>query len=177
MKATQLLIDEHKLILRALDVLDAMSTKVENAGDVDKSDIEEILQFLRWFADAHHQTKEERILFPALTEAAASQVRPVEHMILEHNHERALVEEIEKEARLSKIFTFGACANRLSSILRNHIYKEDRILFPSIDNLLTPDQDEAIVDELNRFETTFDKELLQEKVKDLRALEWKYLRR
>lgn len=133
MKTTNFLIQEHKLILRALDALDAMSASVEKNGTVESFDVGKILDFLRWFADAHHQAKEETILFPALESAAASQHRSVEHMTLEHDQERALIEEMEKDLRLANLSEFVACANRLSSTLRNHIYKEDRILFETAD--------------------------------------------
>ena len=64
MKSTEFLIKEHKLILRALDVLDAMSASIEKTETVGHPDIDKILDFLRWFADAHHQAKEETICFP-----------------------------------------------------------------------------------------------------------------
>ena len=115
MKSTQILIQEHKLILRALDLLDAISASVEKTGTVEDPDIEKILDFLRWFADAHHQAKEETILFRALKSAAASQNRSIEHMTLEHEQERALIEDMEKDLRLAKLAEFATCASRLSS--------------------------------------------------------------
>ena len=177
MKATTFLIQEHKLILRALDVLDAMSIVIEKAGTVKELDVEKILDFLRWFGDAHHQAKEETILFPALKSAAASQDRPVEHMTLEHDQERALIEDMEKDLRLTKLAEFTSCANRLSSALRNHIYKEDHILFETVDALLSSREDDALLERLTRFDTTLDKQVMEEKLKDLRSLEWKYLRK
>ena len=102
MKSTKFLMQEHKFILRALDVLDNMAAWAEKNAAIDEVDIGNILDFLRWFADAHHQTKEETVLFPALKEAAASQGRSVEHMMLEHQQERALVEQIETAARLGQ---------------------------------------------------------------------------
>lgn len=168
--------NDHKLILRALDVLDSMSGLGEElqtiAGDVSK-----ILDFLRWFADAHHQTKEERILFPALKNAVASQGRSLEHMVLEHSQERALVEDIEKDLRLAQLSGFVAAANRLSSTLRNHIYKEDRILFATADAVMTTQEDETVFEQLNKFDTALDKQLLDEKLKELKSLEWQYLRK
>ena len=113
MKATEFLIQEHKLILRARDVLDAMSIRIERTGTVEQFDVNKVLDFLRWFADAHHQVKEETILFPVLKSAALSQGRAVEHMTLEHNQERALIEDMEKDLRLAKLLEFVACANRL----------------------------------------------------------------
>src|SRR5215475_11825703 len=106
MKSTDLLMQEHKLILRALDVLDAVADSMESTGTADHMDVDKVLGFLRWFADAHHQAKEETILFPALKRAAASQERPIEHMSLEHNQERAVVEDLETDLRLAKLPEF-----------------------------------------------------------------------
>jgi hemerythrin-like domain-containing protein len=177
MKATGLLINEHKLILRALDVLDAMTGVAEKTGILDRADIDAILDFLRWFADAHHQAKEESVLFPALTRAAESQGRPVAHLMLEHGQERALVEDIEKDVRLAQFPDFVVSASRLSATLRNHIYKEDHILFETADSLLNVLEDEVVFDQLSRFDTTLDKETLDKKLEHLRSLEWKYLRK
>jgi hemerythrin-like domain-containing protein len=168
MKTTHFLIQEHKLILRILDVLDSMSASVEKTGTVEGPDVEKILDFLRWFADAHHQAKEETILFPALKRAAASQNRPVQHMTLEHDQERALIEEMEKDLRLANLSAFVACANRLSSTLRNHIYKEDRILFETADAVLSAEEDDAVFEQLSRFDTLTDKQALEERLRELR---------
>ncbi len=177
MKATNYLIQEHKIILRSLGVLDAISALIEETGKAEERDVDKILDFLRWFADAHHQAKEETILFPALKDAAVSQGRSVEHMTLEHDQERALIEDMEKDLRLTKLAEFVACATRLSSTLRNHIYKEDHILFETVDAVLSPGEDDALLERLSRFDTTLDKEVLEEKLEGLRSLEWKYLRR
>jgi len=177
MKATRFLIQEHKLILRALDVLDAMAASAEKSGTVQETDIERILDFLRWFADSHHQAKEETILFPALKAAASSQLRPVEHLTLEHHQERALIEDVEKDLRLAELSQFVARADRLSSTLRNHIYKEDHILFETVDAVLSEKEDDSVLEQLNRFDTALDKQELEDRLKDLRTLEWNYLRR
>src|SRR5215831_13957783 len=99
MKSTTHLSQEHKVILRTLDVLDAICSCVEDNYPADERDIGCILDFLRSFADAHHQAKEEAILFPALKSAAATHGRSVDHMVLEHGHERSLVEQMEKDLR------------------------------------------------------------------------------
>jgi hemerythrin-like domain-containing protein len=177
MKSTNALIQEHKVILRGLDILDAIAGSCESSGKVDEADVDHILEFLRWFADAHHQAKEETILFPALKSAATAEGRQVEHLMLEHNQERGLIESLEKDVRLGRLQEFVTCANRLSSTLRNHIYKEDTILFEAADSLLTPQQDDMCFEQLNRFETALDKRALDDRLRELHALEWKYLRK
>jgi hemerythrin-like domain-containing protein len=168
---------EHKIILRALDVLDNIATWAEKDGAVDAVDVSKVLDFFRWFADAHHQAKEDTILFPALRRATAAQDRKVEHMMLEHVQERALIEQIETAVRLARIPDFVASVDKLSSTLRNHIYKEDDILFEFTKTALKPAVDDAVVADLERFETDFDKEIRSEKLAHLRLLEWKYLRK
>jgi hemerythrin-like domain-containing protein len=177
MRSTKFLIQEHKIILRALDVLDAMSAGAEAKQKLDEADVDELLDFLRWFGDGHHQAKEETILFPALKTAAAAQARSVEHLTLEHNQERALIEELEKDARLGKLSNFVSCAGRLSSVLRNHIYKEDEILFEAADSILNTAEDDGVFQQLDHFDTDSDKRSLEEKLRNLRSLEWKYLRK
>jgi hemerythrin-like domain-containing protein len=168
---------EHKLILRALDVLDSMAVWAEKNGALDETDTDNILDFLRWFADAHHQAKEDTILFPALKRAAAAQERHVAHMMVEHEQERALIEQIEAAVRMARMPEFISCVNRLGSTLRNHIYKEDGILFEFTQSALNPVVDDAVVAQLEKFDTDLDKEILADKISRLRALEWKYLRR
>jgi hemerythrin-like domain-containing protein len=177
MKSTDFLMQEHKVILRTLDVLDAIVDSIDVTRKADQSDIDNILDLLRWFADAHHQAKEETILFPALKQAAANQDRSLEHLNLEHDQERSLVEDLEADLRLAKLPEFVARGQRLSSTLRNHIYKEDRILFETVDAVLTAEQDDAVVERLQSFDTELDKQALNEKLKHLHTLEWKYLRR
>jgi hemerythrin-like domain-containing protein len=177
MKSTNCLTQEHKLILRALDVMDAVALSIDSRRKVDEDDLDKLLDFLRWFADAHHQTKEETILFPALRAAASSEDRPIQHMLFEHNQERQSIEDLEKDLRLGNLSDFASRSNRFNSTLRNHIYKEDQILFVEADSLLNAERDDAIYEQFNRFDTALDKQMLNQKVQDLHSLEWKYLRK
>jgi hemerythrin-like domain-containing protein len=177
MKSTNFLTKEHKLILRALDVMDALAVFMDRGGKVDEEDVDRLLEFFRWFADGHHQAKEETILFPALKAAATEEERPIQHMMFEHNQERHSLDELEKNLRLGKLSDFASLANHFSSTLRNHIYKEDEILFVAADSILNVERDEAICEQLDRFDTPLDKEMLKQKVQDLHSLEWKYLRK
>src|SRR5438445_5565563 len=102
MKCTDLLIQEHKIILRAMDVLDHMATRVENSQPVAPEDVETLLRFLRGFADDHHQAQEESALFPELMRTSAWHEGPLRHMVFEHDQERSLVDGIEDALRTKK---------------------------------------------------------------------------
>ena len=171
MKCTDLLIQDHKTILRALSVLEAMASHVETDQPVDGEDVETILRFLRVFADDHHQTKEESALFPELRRSCIAGEPSVRHMLFEHDQERSLVEALEDALRTKKDTEFVYFADRFVALIRNHIRKEDTILFEIVDRQLSPEQDEKVVSELKKFATK------PEWFADLRRLEWKYVRK
>jgi hemerythrin-like domain-containing protein len=164
------LIQDHKVILRALNVLEQMAERVGNDKPVDVGDIQILLGFLRGFADNHHQTKEESALFPELMKTNANN-RALDRMIFEHDQERSLVEGLQDALSTRKGTEFVQFANSLLGILRTHIYKEEKILFPIADEVLSREQDESVCAQLNEFK--IDAGYLA----DLRRLEWSYLRR
>jgi hemerythrin-like domain-containing protein len=72
MEFSELLIKEHEPIRRAINVLEAMAGDAENGRRVNRNDVNALLIFLHYFADACHQAKEETILFPILRQSGAS---------------------------------------------------------------------------------------------------------
>ena len=58
---------------------------------------------------------------------------------------------------------------RLEALLRNHIQKEDNILFEIVERSLSTEQDEKVVSEFEKFP------IKQELFAALRNLEWKYM--
>jgi hemerythrin-like domain-containing protein len=171
MKCTDLLIQDHKIILRCLDVLQQMATCIEKDEPPAEPDVVTLLRFLRAFADEHHQAKEESALFPELLRASAAPNAPLRQMLFEHDQERSLVEGLEDSLHTKKGIEFVHFANRLTSLIRTHIYKEDNILFEIVGRSLSAEQDERIVAEFDKFQ--MNPALLA----DLRRLEWKYLRK
>jgi len=171
MKCTALLMDDHKIILRCLNILEQMATNVANAKLVDPDDLKTMLRFLRVFADDHHQAREESALFPEIMRTAQANDAAVRQMLFEHDQERSIVEALEDSLYTKQGPEFVYFANRLTALIRNHIYKEDHILFPIVDRALSAEQDENVAAELDKFQS--DSGLLA----DLRRLEWKYLRK
>jgi hemerythrin-like domain-containing protein len=171
MKGTDLLMQDHKIILRALDVVQHMAARVENNKPVAPEDVETILGFLRAFEDNYHQAKEESALFPELMRTCAGNEARLRHMIFEHDQERSLVEGLEDALHTQKGTLFVQMANSLVDLIRTHIHKEDTILFPTADESLSTEQDEYVCAQLNKFQ--IDTGYLA----DLRRLEGKYVTR
>lgn len=151
MKCTDILIQEHRIILRALEVLDKMAARTERGQPVEPEDVETLVRFLRTFADEHHQMKEESALFPELMRTTLANDGRLRQMAFEHDQERSLVEGLEEALRTRSGPDFVHFANWLATLIRTHIYKEDNILFEIAERSLSTEQDEHITAELKSF--------------------------
>jgi len=175
MKATSILMDEHRYILRALEVICEMANRVANGENVDDRDMDCVLQFLQAFGDDHHQEKEEAILFPALLGAShADEHDCLCQITFEHNQQRSLLEGIEDALRSRKGKEFVYYARRLAELVREHIKSEDEEVFKRADAILSAEEDDRIARELAAYDTPHRAERLRELLKRLEALELKY---
>lgn len=177
MKCTDLLMEDHKAILRGLGLLDEIALRVDHGERVPTEDIEGVLEFLRVFGDEYHQTKEESALFPELLRTTGSQRDPLRQMLFEHDQERSLVRGLDDALKTKRGIDFVLYANRLSALIRSHIYKEDHILFDVVERSLSDPQDDVVVAEFYRFDEDLGAATRQRLFDELHRLEWKYLRR
>ena len=91
MDAIELLMQEHQLILRSLDALDAFTVDMARGGD-DRDELSRFVRFIREFADARHHGKEEDILFEAMVAAGfPREGGPIAVMLMDHEAGRAHV--------------------------------------------------------------------------------------
>ena len=110
------------------------------------------LDFSRHFADQCHHYKEEKVLFPALEEHGIPRDGgPVGMMLLEHEEGRSYVRamfaalgQIEAGDENSREALFES-ARQYIRLLREHIQKEDDILFRMADEVIPPDEQRQLV--------------------------------
>ncbi|HEY3445863.1 MAG TPA: hemerythrin domain-containing protein [Myxococcales bacterium] len=139
------LMAEHRQIERALAALEACARQIEGGDEVAPGALSRFARFLRGYADDLHHGKEEALLFEKMIDAGFPRdAGPVAMMRLEHERGRALVRELkglgEKDAwspadrrrTVEVSFEFAA-------LLRGHILKEDRILYPMAEQRMTPE--------------------------------------
>lgn len=140
MKATEWLKRDHELIIDAILALDAAATWVQAGGCVPQDRMQRLVRFFHEFADKYHHYKEEEVLFPALLEAGMPPAGPVSVMLREHEHGRALLQQIEgalPELAVEPALDYVAH-------LSLHIRKENEILFHMADRMLAG-RDEQLV--------------------------------
>jgi hemerythrin-like domain-containing protein len=133
MEPIQLLMDEHQVILKGMDALEGY---VED-GKADAKDLACFVEFIRRFADAIHHGKEEDILFAEMEAAGfPADSGPLAVMLGEHDEGRRLTGILAGAAEAGVPWTEGPrqavrdAAHGYAALLRQHIQKEDQILYP-----------------------------------------------
>jgi hemerythrin-like domain-containing protein len=133
MTPTEVLREEHRVILRALAVLGRATDSLAAGRALPDGWWEAIIQWLRAFADRNHHAKEERYLFPALSRAGVpSEGGPVAVMLAEHVEGRGLIQALAVGENARRV----EAARAYVQLLRDHIDKENGVLFPLADAVL-----------------------------------------
>ena len=148
-KATALLSDEHRVIER---VLAALARLTEKPAAEFLAPWKQALDFIRHFADQCHHLKEEKILFLALEEhGIPSEGGPIGMMLIEHEEGRAYVramfDALGKVEAGDPSAQAVLCENakQYLRLLREHIQKEDEILFRMADEVLSADEQKKLL--------------------------------
>jgi hemerythrin-like domain-containing protein len=130
---TRLLSDEHRVILGGLDVLEGGAARLARNDALPDGWWEAMIEWLRAFADRNHHAKEEQSLFPAMVKAGVpSEGGPIAVMLEEHRQGRGFIKKMAEGAEAER----PGAARRYIRLLREHIDKEDNILFPMADSVL-----------------------------------------
>ncbi|MGB4780700.1 hemerythrin domain-containing protein, partial [Candidatus Methylomirabilis sp.] len=156
---TQILKDEHTLILEALDGLERKLAALEAGATPDRAYFEKAVRFIRTFADQCHHGKEEDLLFKTMVDRGFPlQGGPIAVMLSEHEAGRGYIREMaeasasvgQDKAAAEKIIRNGRAYIQM---LRPHIDKENMILYAMADNMLSPEDQAQMGKAFERFET------------------------
>jgi hemerythrin-like domain-containing protein len=133
MTPTAILREEHRLIRKALDILDATAAHLAAGEHVPEALWSALVHWLHAFADIRHHAKEEDLLYPAMVRAGVPyEGGPVDVMLEEHDLGRALLETMAEDRPGQRAVE----ARRYTRLLRDHLSKEDLILFPLAEEVL-----------------------------------------
>ena len=136
-KPTEILSDEHKTILTAINTLAEKCNGLESGNTLDKTFFLELVYFIRNYADKFHHAKEEDILFVEMRKSAAGlHCNPVDQMLYEHEAGRVFVRGIERSIGRGSVAGVATNSAGYAKLLQEHIFKEDNILYPMADGIL-----------------------------------------
>ena len=143
MKATEILMEEHQVIEGVLGTLEGAALAVEQNKNVRPGFFLDAADFIRGFADGCHHRKEENVLFKAMSASGIPvQGGPIGVMLAEHERGRELTRAMragaekwqngDETGRLEAL----KAVNAYAALLRQHIAKENTILFPMADRTI-----------------------------------------
>lgn len=153
MKATEILMGEHRVIERVLNALETAAQRLEEGKDLRPAFFTDAAEFIKGFADGCHHHKEEGVLFKTLVDSGfPSQGGPISVMLMEHEQGRAYTRALLEAAQ--RLAAGDAAARRevienargYASLLRHHIAKEDNILFRMADQALPPAAQDQVLE-------------------------------
>jgi hemerythrin-like domain-containing protein len=156
---TDTLVNEHRLILRMITLLEKNAALTSVGKYCNWQFYRDGIDFIRQYADRFHHAKEEDVLFKALVDnGMPKENSPVAAMLMEHDQGRVFVKGLEtavKEAQDGRTDSYQMIAEHAlgyAALLRDHIAKEDDILYPLAERVLPESVRPAILQEYQRAE-------------------------
>lgn len=183
MNSILLMVEEHTYIKRMLNVIRKASYGILKGAEIEYSDFEKMIDFVRNYADAHHHGKEEKMLFNRMVDEMGGAAEKLVRfgMLVEHDMGRLYMKDLEEalekvkkgedEAKIDVIANAVSYAN----LLFRHIDKEDNLVYPFAEKGLK----QETIDQINAECITFENEMEEKSVQKhyiqlLEQLENKY---
>jgi hypothetical protein len=155
----KLLVDDHEMIERAMDVLKKELMKMPDKPH-DSFVIRRAVDFLLEFGDQIHNRKEETVLFPLMVKHGIPEDGPIRVMLMEHESERNLlatmmtdISGLEK-ATVEEKEMFKQKGVEYLEIRANHIWKENDILFNMGRQVFQEKENQYLMEEFDRISTS-----------------------
>lgn len=159
MTPTEQLRDEHSGIKVMLNILEKICDRMEKGGEADPEQLDRILEFLRVFVDKCHHAKEEDLLFPEMERAGIPREGgPIGVMLSEHRMGRENIRGMGESAERYKGGDRAASAQFVRNarsyieLLRQHIDKEDNILYPMAEARIPEKRQQVLLEEFEKVE-------------------------
>lgn len=160
MTPTEILKNEHQVILSVMGAAEREIRSIHVTGKITTDNVEKIIDFGRVFIESCHNAKEEEYLLPKMQERGDVENRGlIKAIVDEHAEGRRLLQLAARDLAPAKACAFpsyvaGVTANLKAyiALLRAHIDKEDTVLFPLADRLLTPEDQKTILASFEKHE-------------------------
>ncbi|MGA2111106.1 MAG: hemerythrin domain-containing protein [Anaerolineales bacterium] len=157
--STEILEEEHRPIQKMADVMLIWAEHLRQGQELHIQSLNDLVEFMRTFADRCHHGKEETYLFPALERSGVpSAGGPLGALRHEHQTGRALVAQL-AQAITSYVPGNPATRQPIEEVLRglvglypNHIWKENNMLFPMARKFLSAAEERKLQEAFRQVE-------------------------
>ena len=151
MNAINLIFDEHKLLMKAIETTKYFQT-IEDNEQYHKS-MNDIILFFRNFSESYHHPKEENILYPMLLKHA-SNIDPVFIHEICDNHEdfKSLMAQIENAFIIYDYSLMRRLIGEYIIYLEEHIKKENKMILKLVPEILSKEELETVGNEFEKLD-------------------------
>ena len=155
-RLTEELSQEHQNILKVIAALEKECSSLERGAALDKAFFADAIDFIRSYADKFHHAKEEDILFVRLEQPdVMMHCNPCQQMLYEHDVGRNYVKGLEAGLEADDVQAVIKNARGYGQLLREHIFKEDNILYPMAEQALGPEKGAPMLEQFEEVDTRF----------------------
>lgn len=138
---SQLLINEHDVILDAGDFISLNSPLWKSNPEEYIQNIKQLIDFFSIYADEYHHHKEEEILFPAIRKKSETVAAGIVEELLEHHENfRLLIGQIKTALVIKDFAKTQELLETYINLLKDHIAVENDELFPMADDVFNQDE-------------------------------------
>ena len=145
-KAFEILRKEHEQVLKVLDKLE------NNLNENNLSSAKKNIKLLEEEFDKHSLYKEEKILFPEIEKFIPRDGGPTGVMITEHKELIELMRNFNKLLEEKNLSRLNETGMSIINILREHINKEDNMLFMIADMHLSEKQKKSVLERFKKID-------------------------
>jgi hemerythrin-like domain-containing protein len=160
--------DEHRFIAKVVSAATVLADRLEVGQPVETETLASIVEFMRTYADKCHHGKEEDLLFPMLAQRGVPMRGcPVEVLLREHGLGRALVKGLAEATEALQAGDPSAKENviknlrGIAELYPHHIWKEDYLLFPMSNKVLSVEDQQNLAQEFEKVEESVGRDVHQ----------------
>ncbi|MCX7880519.1 MAG: PAS domain-containing protein [Ignavibacteria bacterium] len=148
-----ILINDHSIIEKTLVIAERQIEREKINWNV----VQTLVEILWNYGELCHNAKEEKIYFPLLLENGMPPMGPVAVMLQEHEAERNYLNQIKKiisqtEKTAEEIKSLRIIFREYSALTKEHIWKENDILYPMGKNFIKPTDEAYLVTQFKMIE-------------------------
>jgi len=158
MTPTENLKNEHNDIKGLLNIMSKIAGNIKSNDVFYTSDVEDIIDFLKYFIEKSHHGKEE-VFYPALEYAGIpKEAESLSVILYEHALARNYLKDIDScvvNCKIGNSFSGDMLAESMTNyvqLIKNHMQKEEEIIFPFAEQELSHDKQVELAKEFERIE-------------------------
>lgn len=160
MRATESLELEHRKLARVADACEIFADELRQGSKIPSNILQRLADFLRLYAQQYHH-HEEKWLFGMLRQKGVpADAWPLAALSRENDRLRVLVEQLRNavdaysRAEDSVISTLVDTLHALAELYHDHIWKEDYLLLPMANKILSDTDQQVLADMFHAIEGT-----------------------